>query len=228
MKRLLLLILPLFFAGCMETTPPAEPRILVMGDSLMAAHRISGRAISDSVSKALNEPVVDRSLVGARMIYHLPLSGAVGFNIASQYRGGTYDWVIANGGGNDLWLVCGCTGCTRKLDQLITKDLKSGRIPELVTKLEGSGGRILWVGYLRSPGFDTPIESCGEEGDELESRIQKLAAERTSLHYLSLADLVPEGDRSYHGFDLIHPSLKASAEIGGLIAEYIRGVDSTR
>lgn len=228
MKRLFLLFLPLFLLGCVDETADSEPRILAMGDSLMAAHKISNRAISDVVSRQLGEPVIDRSIVGARIVYPLPVTGAVGFNIGRQYRGGAYDWIIVNGGGNDLWLVCGCTGCTRKLNQLISPDLKSGRIPELVTRLEGSGARILWVGYLRTPGIDSPVESCGEEGAILESRITQLAAKRKTLHYLSIADLVPHGDRSYHGFDLIHPSIKGSAAIGSRVADYIKKVDPTR
>ena len=35
-------------------------------------------------------------------------------------------------------------------------------------------------------------------------------------------DLVPEGDASYHAIDMIHPSAKASAAIGGRVAAVIR------
>ncbi|KIC21731.1 GDSL family lipase, partial [Leisingera sp. ANG-S3] len=34
--------------------------------------------------------------------------------------------------------------------------------------------------------------------------------------------LVPYGDRSYHALDMIHPSVKASSEIGRKVAEIIR------
>lgn len=227
MKRLLLLI-PLILAGCVTPTSDKEPQVLAIGDSMMAAHGISQRAISHVISKELGEPVVDRSVIGARIIYPLPLTGAVGFNIGKQYRGGQYDWVIANGGGNDIWLVCGCTGCKRKLDRLVSADGKSGEIPDLVTRLQTSGGQVLWLGYLRTPGKDSPIESCAEEGDILEERLQKMAATRKGFHYLSMADLVPNGDLSYHGLDRIHPSVKGSAAIGKRAAAYIRRVDPTR
>lgn len=228
MKRLLLLIVPLILVGCVETTSTQAPRMLAMGDSMMAAHGVSNRAISDVIAKELGEPVVDRSVIGARIIYALPLTGAVGFNIGKQYRGGQYDWIIANGGGNDIWLACGCTGCKRKLDRLVSADGKSGEIPELVTRLQTSGGQILWLGYLRTPGKGSPIESCAEEGNILEERLQKLAAKRRGFHYLSMRDLVPHGDLSYHGLDRIHPSIKGSAAIGKRAANYIRRVDPTR
>ncbi len=39
--------------------------------------------------------------------------------------------------------------------------------------------------------------------------------------FLSIADMVPAGDRSYHGVDMIHPSRKASLEIARRIAKVI-------
>jgi acyl-CoA thioesterase I len=39
--------------------------------------------------------------------------------------------------------------------------------------------------------------------------------------FLPMSDLVPFGDRSYHGLDLIHPSVKGSRGIGQRIAALI-------
>lgn len=204
------------------------PRILAMGDSMMAAHRLSGRAISNNLSEQLNEPVKDFSVVGARLAYALPISGALGMNIGQQYRNGAWDWVVLNGGGNDLWFGCGCNVCDKKMNSLISADGTSGKIPSLISQLRGSGAQVLWLGYLRSPGMDSPIESCATVGNELEARITKLAKTTNGLHYLSNASLVPHGDRSFHGLDMIHPSLKGSREIASRAASYIRKVDRTR
>lgn len=212
----------LLLAGCGEDVTRAEPsRILLMGDSLMAVHHGQGKAVSHSVEKQLGEPVVDRSVFGARMIYALPISGAAGLNIPKQYRAGDWDWVILNGGGNDLWLGCGCFACRGKMERLISKDGRTGVIPGLVSKLRQDGAKVLYVGYLRSPGLGSPIEYCKDEGNEFESRIATLAKQDSGVYFLSLADLVPHGDRSYHGIDMIHPSVKASREIGKRIADII-------
>lgn len=200
----------------------SAPRILAMGDSLMASHSFSNRAISDSVAHTLGEPVKDRSVLGARIIYRLPISGALGLNIAKQYRKGDWDWVILNGGGNDLWLGCGCSRCARKMNKLIAKDAQKGAIPKLVRKLRKTGARVVYVGYLRSPGVGSIIENCRDEGDELEKRIETLAHLDKGIFFVSLKDLVPYGDRSYHAVDMIHPSLKASREIGQRIARVIQ------
>ena len=199
-------------------------RILFMGDSLLAVHGLSGNAVSDVAAATLGEPVTDRSVAGARIIYGLPISGALGMKIAKQYRKGPWDWVVLNGGGNDLWLGCGCNRCERRLTRLISQDGQDGKIPKLVKTLRDDGARVLYVGYLRSPGVGSPIESCRDEGDVLEARISAMAAADDGVYFLSLADLVPYGDRSFHMVDMIHPSRKASAIIGRMIAEQIQAV----
>jgi acyl-CoA thioesterase-1 len=42
------------------------------------------------------------------------------------------------------------------------------------------------------------------------------------VHFIAMADLVPHGDGSFHGLDMIHPSIKGSNAIGTRIATYIR------
>lgn len=49
-----------------------------------------------------------------------------------------------------------------------------------------------------------------------------MAARDSGVHFISLADLVPHGDRSYHAADMIHPSVKASRAIAARIAAVIR------
>lgn len=198
------------------------PRILVMGDSMLASHRISGRAVSHALGRQLGVRVTDQSMMGARIIYRLPITGALGLNIGQQYRKGDWDWIVVNGGGNDLWLGCGCTRCQRRMNQLITARGTKGEIPKLLSRLRKTGAQVIYVGYLRSPGVGSPIEHCREEGDALEARISGLTARMEGVHFVSLADLVPEGDRSYHAADMIHPSLKASRAIGARIAQVIK------
>jgi len=48
------------------------------------------------------------------------------------------------------------------------------------------------------------------------------------VFFHSIADLVPSGDRSFHGLDMIHPSRKASQIIGQQVAALIKRADSGR
>ncbi|MFY0311978.1 SGNH/GDSL hydrolase family protein [Leisingera sp. D0M16] len=193
-----------------------------MGDSLLAWHSLSGKSVTDAVARELQEPVVDRSVSAARVIYKLPISGAAGMNIRKQYTPGKWDWVIVNGGGNDLWLGCGCFACNRKMDKLISSDGRQGAIPGMLSELRATGAKVIYVGYLRSPGVGSLIEHCRDEGNELESRIERLAALDEGIYFVSNKDLVPYGDRSYHALDMIHPSVKGSSEIGRKVAAIIQ------
>lgn len=209
-------------AACTESVSRGDgARILMMGDSLLASNSMTRRNVSRVLEQALGEEVIDRSVPGARMIYHLPISGAAGFSIPQQFREGDWDWVVLNGGGNDLWLGCGCHACERKLDRLVRKDGRGGEIPALIAKLRKTGAKVAFVGYLRSPGRGSPIESCKDEGDELERRIALFAEMMDGVYFVSLQDLVPYGDRSYHTWDMIHPSAKGSAAIAARIAKVI-------
>lgn len=196
-------------------------RILTMGDSLMAAHRLTNRAVSDVLERSLDAKVIDHSAIGARVIYPLPVTGALGLNIGKQFRGNGWDWVVLNGGGNDLLFGCACYRCSRKLDRMISADGQRGKIPDLIRKVRETGARVAYVGYLRSPGLGSPIESCRNEANELERRISVFAQTDPGVEFLSLTELVPHGDRSYHGLDMIHPSVKGSREIALRLARLI-------
>jgi hypothetical protein len=92
---------------------------------------------------------------------------------------------------------------------------------KFVTRLRGTGARVIYVGYLRSPGLGSPIEHCSDEGNFLEARIAKMAQAIQGVYLLSLKDLVPYGDRSYHAADMIHPSQKGSDAIDAAVAQMI-------
>lgn len=216
------LVVLAFATGCTEpVSRDSGARILVMGDSMIAAHGATGQSVGHAIERDLGEPVTDRAVFGARHLYSLPISGAAGLSIPRQYREGNWDWVVLNGGGNDLLFGCGCGGCARQIDRLISTDGRRGRIPGLVSRLRQGGARVIYVGYMRTPGVRSPVEGCVDEGDEMDRRLAALAALDGGVYFLSLADLVPHGDRSYHGLDLVHPSPKASAEIGARIARLI-------
>ena len=224
---LVLLWLPLAAAGAETVSRNAEPtqsgpRVLVLGDSMMAFHRINNRSVSHALSQYLDTPVINRAVSGARFLYALPISGAVGMNITKQYRNGKWDWVVLNGGGNDILFGCGCGRCKRKINRLISADGRRGVIPGFVSRLRQSGAQVVFVGYMRTPGVTSPIENCVDEGQEMDRRVAALAKLDRGVHFISLADLVPHGDRSYHAADLVHPSAKGSAAIGRRIADLIR------
>jgi lysophospholipase L1-like esterase len=211
-----------------QVSAAQEAKILAIGDSLMAWHSGSGRSISDSVGRVLQEPVENRSVSGAKIIHRLPISGAFGLKISEQLQGGDRDWVILTGGGNDLVLGCGCRLCSGRLSKMISINGRTGEIPNLVRRIRQTGARVVYVGYLRSPGVTSIIDRCRGVGDDLEVRLDRLAKLDEGIYFLSLAEMVPYGDRSMHVADMVHPSVKASRLIGARVATLIQSVDVSR
>ncbi|MEL6913831.1 MAG: SGNH/GDSL hydrolase family protein [Pseudomonadota bacterium] len=209
----LVILLAALWAG----TAAAEPRarIQLLGDSMMATHVLSGRAVPNWVARELGEDVDNKSLTGAMMR-----------GISHQYEPGPHDWVVLNGGGNDLWLGCGCRRCEDRMSRMITPAGDAGMLPKLVARIRGDGAKVLYVGYLRSPGFGSPIEHCRDEGDEMERRVEAMARRMDGVWLLSNRALVPAGDRSFHAFDRIHPSVKGSKAIARRIVSVIDHVEA--
>jgi acyl-CoA thioesterase I len=199
-----------------------DDRILLLGDSMMSANRGSGQSVAAVIEAAVGEDVSDRSVAGARYFYALPISGKAGLRLTEQYRKGRWSWVVLNGGGNDLLFGCGCSKCAKMLDRLVSNDGRSGAIPAFIAKIRKTGAKVVYVGYLRNPGVQSPIKSCKPAGNELDSRLTKMARADAGVTFLPMSDLVPNGDRSFHQGDLIHPSAKGSLGIGTRIARVIK------
>jgi lysophospholipase L1-like esterase len=209
-------------AACTEAVPrDNSARILTMGDSMLAWHSASRASVSHAVEDILSEPVVDRSVVGAHVFYNLPISGALGMKISQQYRPSDWDWVILNGGGNDLWLGCGCARCENRMTRMISDDGRSGAIADMVAGIRARGAQVIYVGYLRSPGNGSLIDHCRKDADTFEARLMAMSERDRGVHFISLKDMVPHGDLSFHAADRIHPSAKASRKIAERIAEVI-------
>lgn len=217
---LCLCLVPLWACGEQVSTRQ-EARILLLGDSMFASNRAAGESVADAIEAAISLEVVDRSVPGARYFHYLPISGAAGLNLAAQFRLADWDVIIVNGGGNDLLFGCGCGACDGILDRLISPDGRQGAIPALVARLRATGAQVVYAGYLRNPGTSTVIKACGPAGNELDRRLGALDRLLADMTFISMADLVPQGDLSFHQIDRIHPSRKGSREIGQRIARQI-------
>ncbi|MEX0365175.1 MAG: SGNH/GDSL hydrolase family protein [Ruegeria sp.] len=224
---LLALIAALPLTACQESfSQNSGARILAVGDSLMAWNAVWGSSISDTIEQELGEAVVDRSVVGAWMQIRPDAEDQKGFNIPYQYVKGDWDWVVVNGGGNDLLFGCGCGRCDRIMNRMISADGSTGQIPDFLRRIRDDGARVLYTGYLRSPGLLTPIDHCKSEGDELEARIARLAQQEKGIEYVSMQDVVPRGGLFYFAPDLIHPSPRSSHLIGKRLAAIIRKIEA--
>jgi lysophospholipase L1-like esterase len=213
LRRVFLALVFTVLAACQDTPATfTQARVLVMGDSMMAFNRLSGASVADQMQARLNRAVADRSVSGAAV-----LGAGESGGIPGQYVPQDWDWVVLNGYGNDLLWGCGCRACADRMTRLITPGGESGAIPDLVTRLRADGARVIYTGYLRTPGFASPVERCAPLGAEMDRRIARLADRDPGVFFLDLAEVVPSGDTSFHRFDRVHPSPKGSAAIAGRI-----------
>lgn len=221
------LVFSLSFTSIAQAAPN-DMQVLVMGDSFMTTNGSADQSFSHVLSELLDTRVKSTAMSGARMLYALPITGSLGMNISKQYRQGQWDIVVMNGGGNDLWMGCGCYRCERKMEKLISPDGLRGAIPSTIARARNAGAHVIYVGYLRSPGRGSPIEACRPFGDKMEARIAKLAELDRGFTFVSLADMVPYGDGSFHAFDMIHPSPKGSAAAAKRVQDAILHLQQDR
>ena len=108
------------------------------------------------------------------------------------------------------------------MERLLSEDGKRGEVSTLVAKIRDSGAKIIYLGYLRTPGRDSPIDNCARDGDRFETRLAAMAERDDGVFFVSNRDLVPYGDLSYHAADRIHPSAKGSAALAARVVSVIQ------
>ena len=212
--RKLFLPLLLLLAACVAEVP-RNARIIVAGDSVMAWNGAS-RNVAAQLQRILGEPVGDVSLSLARV------DGGIGpLNIPQQINAHAPEWVVLNGGANDLSQNCGCSDCAPVLDQLVSTDGRSGAIPDLVASLRAKGSKVVWVDYYTAPRYAGT--TCEAPYQALEMRLSRMAARDAGVTLVDLDQSFRHDDLLLFANDRIHPSTKGSALIAHSIAQILKG-----
>jgi len=218
--RLVGLLICLALAACGRSVPPGA-RIVVAGDSVMAWNRNSGGSVADNMSALLREPVGDVATSLARVT-----EGVGPLSIPSQVARLSAEWVILDGGANDLREECGCTRCDTVLDELVSEDGRSGAVPRLVDGLRGRGSKVIWADYYTAPRYAGTI--CVGPYLEYEARLMRMAARDEGVVLVDLAAVMPSADLSLFAWDKIHPSPTGSARIARLLADTLQAERAKR
>ncbi len=219
--RTLMVLLAFGLASCTDVAPRGGGDILVLGDSLMAWNRGQDGSIADAIDAVLERDVVSKAVSGAQFDNGSGLAGAVGFDIRRQLQPGRWNWIVLNGGANDLSADCGCGACGPVVDRLIGADAMSGAIPAFVTHLRhATGAQVLWMGYYEGKGTGA-FAGCRDDLVTMEDRIARFAALKPGVHFIDAEDVFNPRDLSHFAPDGIHPSPKASALIGAHLARRI-------
>lgn len=209
MKHWMILALGLL-AACGRGVPE-QARIVVAGDSVMAWNRAEGGSVASGLQARLGEPVGDVSLPLARVA-----GGRGALNIPAQLSSINVDWVVVNGGANDLSGSCDCSDCGPVLNRLITADGSQGAIPALVADLRRRGSQVIWADYYTAPRYAGT--ACEAPYQVLENRLARMAQADSGVTLVDMDDVFRSDDLTLFASDRTHPSPKGSARIAGLIA----------
>lgn len=220
MRRILaVLLIVTGLSACTDTAPRGGGDILVLGDSIMAWN--GGRSIPDVIANQTGRSVTSRAVPGAQFDNGSTIASAVGFDIQQQFPGGRWNWVVVNGGANDLSADCGCGACGASVNALIAPDGQSGSIPAFLQRLRAqTGAQVMWMGYYAGSGSGS-FAGCRDDLVEIESRIATFAAGRPGIHFVDSEDVIDRGDRGLFAGDNVHPSARGSARIGAYLAQEI-------
>lgn len=213
------LVLALAGCGDEEDTEsrevPEGASIIVLGDSIMEWNLDQGASIPDVIGDTLGREVFNAAVSGATM-------RGGDDAIPGQYEPGAWDWVVFDGGGNDVNDACGCGDCDAVMDEILTADGQSGIARDLASRALGDGARVMVVGYMDVPpdaefGFDR----CGSWLSEQNARWQVLADSDPDIFFVSAADVVQADDTELYDVDRVHPSVEGSRVVGEYVADAI-------
>lgn len=221
MKRFALMFPALFaLAACTDIAPRAGGDILVIGDSVLAWNGTGGANVGDGIARSLQRNVVSKAVPGAQIDNTSGVAGAVGFDIMRQLPRGRWNWVVMNGGANDLSSDCGCAPCAPSVSAFIDPGATTGTIPAFIRQVQRqTGAQVLWMGYYAGSGSGS-FAGCRQDLVELERRIARFAATTPGVYFADAEDVIDRGDRALFAPDNVHPSVKGS----GIIAAYLAGV----
>ncbi|MEL6957891.1 MAG: SGNH/GDSL hydrolase family protein [Pseudomonadota bacterium] len=208
-----LIVAALGLAGC-ASGPSPQTDVLAIGDSILAWNSFSDRDIPSQVAQKTGLTVFNAAENGAEF-FEAP-------TIPDQYEPGPWDWVIVDGGGNDLGKTCLRPAAAQAvLDALIAPDL-SGAYADLLDQIRADGPRVIIMGYAPVSIRGGPFEGCAEVLDDLNDRQSALAAVLDGVFFVDARSVISPEDLEAYAIDRVHPTPLAGDLISDLIVEVLR------
>ncbi|MEO0745230.1 MAG: SGNH/GDSL hydrolase family protein [Pseudomonadota bacterium] len=195
------------------------PRVLAVGDSLLAWHKWTDQDIPSVMGQVLGARVENDAVAGARFSNASGLGRMLGFDVRSQYRRGPWDIVLMNGGANDLLNDCNCRACAPIVDGLINADL-DGEVPRFVAQVLRDGAQVVWMGYYATA-RSAQFAGCRPFLVEYDARMARLAAVTQGLTFVDAEDALDPQNRALFALDGIHPSAEGALRVGTYLANRI-------
>ena len=204
-----MLVMTLLIACIEENRGSIEDStIYAIGDSVMEWN-IGEGSIPEEVGELLDKSAYNAAIGGSMM------STEEDWSIPNQYEFGDWDWVIVDGGANDLNELCDCGPC-----ETVQEDIADA-YRSLVESIRSEDIRMVIWGYYGIPTEAPEFGNCNAAIDELSQMQAALADEDDGVFWVNGKVDITGEDLSYYDDDLIHPSLKGSRKIAEQIVEAI-------
>lgn len=213
--RTMMLASLILLANCGLAPKQSSGDILVVGDSVMAWNR---GTLGDVIASELDRDVVSRAALGAR-VQATGGASLLGLSIPDQLSAGRWNWIVMNGGANDLLGACGCNRCDGAVNALISTD-GSGPIPDTIAKARATGARVLWMGYYQAPNSGS-FANCRPALVEMERRVEAYARAHDGVYFVDAEDVFDVSDAGLLASDKTHPSPRGSTILGAFLARTI-------
>ena len=195
--------------------------ILGLGDSIMAWNLEEGASIPEVAGDELGVNVVNRAISGS---YWTTDEGDA---IPDQYVAGDWEWVIVDGGGNDMNDECLCGDCEANMTELISEDGTEGDAVDFIEQVLDDGVKVALMSYYPMPeDAQGGFALCNEEVEMLRDRYLALAERHDQLLIVDAALVVtPESTPEAYDEDRVHPSQEGSRIVGTYFAEQMLEFD---
>jgi lysophospholipase L1-like esterase len=201
-------------AACIEEDLP-QADVLAIGDSVIWWNSDTEQSVADVISDDLQRQVTNAAIPGAAFLGGLD-------SIPGQYQRGTWDWVVLDGGANDLGDFCGTDAAGSVLDRMIASDLASGAVPGFLARVREDGPQVVIMGYYLSPQEGGDFAGCTDDFAVLNMRLMQYAEQSEGVYFISAQTVIDPANPAHYDPDLVHPSPLGSRLIGRQIAEVIR------
>ena len=186
-----------------------EGRILGIGDSIFEWNIEEG-SVPEVVGEILGQQAYNNAISGSM------ISTDDEWSIPNQFIAGDWDWVILDGGANDLNDLCQCGECAT-----VHADIETA-LSGLVSSIRAQDIRVAIWGYYAFPEESEEFSICNENVNILSEMQQTLSANDTGVLWVNGRTKINGEDLQYFDQDLIHPSVSGSRVIGEQIASAIQ------
>ncbi|SFR48158.1 SGNH/GDSL hydrolase family protein [Litoreibacter janthinus] len=217
----------LVLAASIPSYAQGKEDILVIGDSMLEWQSIRGASIPQVLQKRTRRSVENRAASGAKL-YLTGATGKARSVIPTQYTKGDWNWVVVNGGANDLLAKCGCNQCDGVLDRLITKDAKAGVLPDLAAQIRKDGPKVILLAYYQGNKRPNLFSRCEQVVKELTERQRRLAERMKGVEFVRTKAAIDPSNRSHFALDGIHLSRKGTRRVGALLAKALEQLEKNQ